>query len=155
MLNFDQLQDAIAAAKRRFAMVRQKYPHLKASLDLSLPAGQTGINSGPLQILNEFPATVIDDSAKAALLSLLSRQPEDKTSANPSRQTREQMDHLASQLKYDGKCQVELRFHELNYDLVWQLQADDLVDRNLTPQTRASIRIVLGTLAHFAGAALP
>jgi hypothetical protein len=33
--------------------------------------------------------------------------------------------------------------------LVWKLQADELVDRNLTPQTKASIRIVLGTLAHF------
>ena len=31
-----------------------------------------------------------------------------------------------------------------------QLQADELVDRELTPQTPASIRIVLGTLAAFA-----
>ena len=58
----------------------------------------------------------------------------------------EKLDQLLSQLKYDEKCQVELRFNDLNYDLVWKLQTDDLIDRNLTPQTKASIRIVLGTL---------
>jgi hypothetical protein len=45
---------------------------------------------------------------------------------------------------------VEIRFNDLTYDLVWKLQKDDLVDRDLTPQTKASICIVLGTLAQFA-----
>jgi hypothetical protein len=61
------------------------------------------------------------------------------------------LDELAPQLKYDEKCQVEIRFNRLNYALIWKLQADDLVDRKLTLQTKASIRIVLGTLAQFAG----
>lgn len=38
---------------------------------------------------------------------------------------------------------------DLEYALIAHLQADDLVDRELTPQTRASIRIVLGSLAAF------
>ena len=38
---------------------------------------------------------------------------------------------------------------DLKFDLVWKLQVDDLVDRDLTPQTKASICIVLGTLAQF------
>lgn len=38
---------------------------------------------------------------------------------------------------------------DLDYALIAHLQADDLVDRELTPQTRASIRIVLGALAAF------
>lgn len=62
----------------------------------------------------------------------------------------ERLNHLATELKYDGACQVEMRFNDLNYELIWQLQADELVNRNLTPQTKASIRIVLGTLAQFA-----
>ncbi len=150
MLNLDQLQSAVAAAKRRFALIRKKYPDLKAYLVLSLPVGQTGIDSSPTQILDEFPAMVIDDGAKAALLNLRSLQSEAKTNPEAERRMREQMDQLASQLTYDEKCQVEIRFNDLNYDLVWKLQADDdLVDRSLTPQTRASIRIVLGTLAYF------
>jgi hypothetical protein len=59
------------------------------------------------------------------------------------------LDQLAPQLKYYGECQVEIRFNRLNYELIWKLQVDDLVCRNLTPQTKASIRIVLGTLAQF------
>ncbi len=150
MLNLTQLQTAVAAAKRRFALIRKKYPELKAYIVLSLPVGQTGIDSSPTQILHEFPAMVIDDAAKASLLNLRSRQSETKTGPEVDRRMREQMDQLASQLTYDEKCHIEIRFNDLNYDLVWKLRADDdLVDRNLTPQTRASIRIVLGTLAHF------
>lgn len=93
---------------------------------------------------------VIDDAAKASLLNLRSRQSETKTGPAAERRMKDQMEHLASQLTYDDKCQVEIRFNDLNYNLVWKLRADDdLVDRNLTPQTRASIRIVLGTLARF------
>lgn len=36
------------------------------------------------------------------------------------------------------------------YEPISKLQSDELVDRELIPQTRASIRIVLGTLANFA-----
>jgi len=42
---------------------------------------------------------------------------------------------------------IEIRFKELKYDeVIWPLQQDPLVDRLRTPQTRASIRIVLGTI---------
>ena len=119
MLNFDQLQVAVAAAKRQFELIRKKYPNLKAYLVMSLPSGQTGIDSSPTQILSEFPAMVIEDGSPGP--------------------------------KYDEKTQVEIRFNDLKFDLVWKLQVDDLIDRNLTPQTKASIQIVLGTLAQFAG----
>jgi len=117
MMNLDQLQVAVAAAKRQFDLIRKKYPNLNAYLVMSLPSGQTGIDSSPAQILREFPAMVVDDGTP--------------------------------QSKYDGQAQVEIRFNDLKFDLVWKLQADDLVDRNLTPQTKASIQIVLGTLAQF------
>ena len=73
MLSFDQLQIAVAAAKRRFDLIRKKYPGLKAYLVMSLPGGQTGIDSAPTQILSEFPAMVVDDNAKTSALDLLSR----------------------------------------------------------------------------------
>ena len=150
MLNLDQLQVAVAAAKRQFDLIRKKYPDLKAYLVLSLPGGQTGIDSSPTQILGEFPAMVVDDSTKTGALNILSQQSETNTGTEMERRMKEQLDQLASQLKYDAKCQVEIRFNDLKYDLVWKLQVDDLIDRNLTPQTKASIRIVLGTLAQFA-----
>jgi hypothetical protein len=163
MLNLDQLQIAVAGAKRRFDQIRNKYPDLKArllngqpasALVLSLPGGQTGIDSSPVDILSKFPAMVVDDSTKASALNLLSRVKilEAQAATGPeTERLKKQLDQLAPQLKYDEQCRVEIRFNDLKYDLVWKLQADDLIDRNLTPQTKASIRIVLGTLAQFAG----
>jgi hypothetical protein len=161
MLNLDHLQVAVAAANRQFDLIGKKHPDLKAKLwngkaasvlVLSLPGGQTGIDSPPIQILNEFPAMVVDDSARTSALNLLSRfkllEPEAATGPETER-LRQQLDQLAPQLKYYGECQVEIRFNRLNYELIWKLQVDDLVCRNLTPQTKASIRIVLGTLAQF------
>jgi hypothetical protein len=95
---------------------------------------------------------VVDDSNKNTALDFQSSlellEWKDKKSLEIER-LKEQLDQLAHQLNYDEKCQVEIRFNDLKYDLIWKLQADDLVDRNLTPQTKASIRIVLGTLAQF------
>jgi hypothetical protein len=147
MLTHGQMQTAITAAKQRFALIRGKYPELKGYLVVSSPNGQTGIDSSPAQILEEFPTMVIADDAKASLLNFPSRQAESKIEAG----TQQKLKELASRLNYDEKCQVEIRFNGLNYDLIWKLQMDDLIDRSLTPQTKASIRIVLGTLAHFAG----
>lgn len=42
--------------------------------------------------------------------------------------------------------QIQLRFGDLDYDLISRLQTDPLVDRALTSQSRASIRISLGSL---------
>ena len=163
MLNLDQLQVAVAAAKRRFDLLQNKHPDLKAKLwngepvshlVLSLPGGQTGIDSSPTQILREFPAMVVGDDAKASALNLLSRLKilDWKAITGPeTERVKEQLTRVAPQLKYDEQCQVEIRFNDLTYDLVWKLQKDDLVNRDLTPQTKASICIVLGTLSRFAG----
>ena len=163
MLNLDQLQVAVAAAKRRYDQLRKKYPDLAARfphgkpvavLVMSSQDGQTGIDSPPTHILSEFPAMVVDDSTKTSALDLQSRLKlleSEATTGPETERLRQQLDQLAPQLKYDEKCQVEIRFNRLNYDLIWKLQVDDLVCRNLTPQTKASIRIVLGTLAQFAG----
>jgi hypothetical protein len=148
VLNHDQLSAALAVAKQRFALLRKKYPQLKADLVWSLPGGQAGIDSSPVQILNEFSSMVVDDAAKANALRLL-----DQLEAQAGSETgwqKEQLKLLVAKLQYHAHCQVELRFSELNYALIWQLQVDALVDRQLTPQTKASILIVLGTLAHFA-----
>jgi hypothetical protein len=161
MLNLDQLHVAVAAAKRQFDLLRNQYPELKAKLlngkpaailVMSLPGGQTGIDSSPTQILDEFPAMIVDDSIKVSALALLSRLKlleSEATTSPEAERLRNQLDKLALQLKYDEQCQVEIRFNRLNYDLIWKLQVADLVDRSLTPQTKASIRIVLGTLAQF------
>ncbi len=48
---------------------------------------------------------------------------------------KDQFANLADELGYDGNCQVEVRFDAFEYELLWQLQSDELVDRALMPQT--------------------
>jgi hypothetical protein len=158
MLNQAQFQTAIAAAKQRFGLLTRKYPELlqperpglNPYLVLTLDGKQTGIGSAPDHILKECSAMVVDDVARASALRLLSRLKGAAATDSEKRDLRREFEELAAQFKYDETCQVELRFKEVNYGLIWKLQADELVDRNLTPQTKASIRIVLGTLAQFA-----
>ena len=148
-LNHEQFQVAVAGAIRHFSLIRKKCPDLKASLVLSLLGEQTKIDSSPKDILREFPALVVDDKAKARMLRFLNEPLPEKPSEAQKKQWSERLRDLAEDLKFDGNVQVDLRFHNLNYDLIWKLQSDDLVDRNLTPQTKASIRIALGTIHSF------
>jgi hypothetical protein len=93
----------------------------------------------------------LNDAAKALILDFLKTpEPKDASAAEKER-LKDQFANLADELGYDGNCQVEVRFDAFEYELLWQLQSDELVDRALTPQTRASIRIVLGTISQFAG----
>ncbi len=42
---------------------------------------------------------------------------------------------------------IEVRFSRPNLDTIFAMQSDPLVSQKDTPQTRASVRIVLGTLS--------
>jgi len=149
ILSHDQFHAAIKAAQKRFSLIREKYPDLKAYLVLSLAGGQTGLGSAAKEMLKDCPALLVNDNAKDRLVAFLKiPEPKDASEAEKTR-LKEQYQQLAEQLSFDGSHQVEIRFSTLSYELVWLLQTDELVDRNLTPQTRASIRIVLGTLAAF------
>ena len=151
MLNYDELQMAIGAAKRHFHLLQQKYPKLKAYLVISLPGGQIDIDDGLIKMLENFPAMVVDGPQKAKAIDLFSLLPGKEKDPAGRRHLEQQLHELAGQLHYDEACQVEIRFHDLVFDLVWKLQVDELVDRGATPQTKAAIQIVLGTLAKFKG----
>ena len=150
MLNYEQLQTAANAASLHFKLIGQKYPGLKAYLVYSTTAGQAMLGGSPAQILDEFPAMIFDDVNKARALPLLERSKIDTLPASEKMRVNEDLAKIGRLFKFDDQSQVELRFSELDYKLIWQLQTDELVDRQLTPQTRASIRIVLCKVEHFA-----
>ncbi len=146
-LNLSQFQEALAAANRYFAEIRKKYPTLRAYLVLSLRGGQTKLDNELPDSIREFPSLLLDGTAKTKTLELIKKL-RPKESTKPEQiQLKAELKEMAKDLEFDGRVQVELRFHDLDYDLIWKLQSDDLVDRELTPQTRASINIVLGTLS--------
>ncbi len=145
-LGISQFQEALAAANRHFANIRKKYPALRAYLVLSSRGGQTKLDSELVDSIREFPSLLLDNTAKTKTLELIKKL-KPKESTKPEQiQLKDELKELAGDLEFDGSIQAELRFHDLDYDLIWKLQTDDLVDRELTPQTRASIRIVLGTI---------
>jgi len=149
-LNSGQLEQSIAAANRHFSLIRKKYPQLRAYLAISLLGDQTSINSSLERMIAEYPALMVDGHAKNLILNFLKEPLPEKSTEAQKKTWKVRFQRLANDLEFDGNAQVALVFHELDYDLLWKLQADELVDRQLTPQTKASIRIVLGTVDHFA-----
>ena len=146
-LDLSQFQEALAAANQQFARIRKKYPSLRAYLVLSLRGGQTKLDNELVDSIREFPSLLLDNPAKTKALELIKKL-KPKESTKPKQiQLKAELKDLAKDLEFDGSVQVELRFHDLDYNLIWKLQSDDLVDRDLTPQTRASINIVLGTIS--------
>lgn len=145
-LSLGEFQEAIAAAKRQFLSIREKYPNLRAYLVLALRGSQIEIDSPLRKMIKEFPAVLAAGAVKNKMLKLLKEpQPEKPTDAE-KKAWEDRFQTLAKELEFEGETQIEIRFGNLDYDLVWMLQADELVDRILTPQSRASIRIVLGTI---------
>jgi hypothetical protein len=51
----------------------------------------------------------------------------------------------------DENARIEVRIHILRHSLIRKLKKDPLIDRELTMQSDASIRIVMGTLDTLAG----
>ena len=150
-LDLCQFQEALAAANRHFAEIRKEYPTLRAYLVLSLRGSQIKPDSELAGSIREFPSLLVDSPAKTKMLELIKKL-KPKESTKPEQiQLKAKLKEMAKDLEFDGSVQVELRFHELDYDLIWKLQSNELVDRELTPRTRASIRIVLGTVSRFSG----
>lgn len=139
------------AALSRFAELKAKYSELRAWIVASSPTGQVDLDASIEKIAEEFPAMLIDTEAKTTLLGMIRARPPREASYEATAKWCQELMITAELLEFDGSLQVEIRFHALIYDLVAKLQRDPLVDRERTPQTRASIRIVLGTLIGFAG----
>lgn len=132
-------------AKKTLSELKSKYPGLDAYLVYSSRLGQSNLGNKPEVLLKEFPEMFRDAPEKTKALQLL--QDLKKDEQNKGRDKKDKtLSRILSELALDSSVQIELRFGQLNYSLVAQLQHDSLVDRVLTPQTPASIRIVLGVI---------
>lgn len=148
-VTYQQLCFAIAHAENRFARLRQKYPRMKAYLVISLQGAQAGELSHPDLILRQFP-TLISGGSKTAELHLHLKIPIPEREEYTARAERLKLfQSYAEVCTYRAEAQFELRFHHLDYDLIRELQKEELINQTLTPQTKASIRIVLGSIKEF------
>lgn len=176
-IDHPRFMKTLAAAKNQFTLLKQKHPGMKAWLVISSPAGQTNLDNDPVTMLGELPRLFHHNPATTAIPSIardLDRakaskreqesgrlkklKPKEKLAierglaqlADRIASLEAQIGPLVSSLMFDGNFLIEIRFRELDYDLLRKLRNDPLTDRGLTPQTGASIRIVLGTISGFA-----
>lgn len=126
---------AMTRGEAIFQQLKKQYPALKGYLVFSLPSGQCDLTDNMEDILSEFPGMIQDSKAKAEAVSLISK----KVSIQQLLK-KEELD-----IKEDTS--IEIRFKDqVIFDLIFALQKDPLVSQEHTPQTRASIRIVLGRI---------
>ena len=149
MITFKGLEAAVAASKGIFAKLQSEYPDMRAYLVLAHHGQQTELTSNPIQILDDCDQMVAADEVKREALRLLAEKGRLETKGANQKAVQELSGKLTARgrgLRINPEVQVEIRFHTLRYALVWALQSNPLIDQALTPQTKASIRIVLGTL---------
>ena len=142
---------AVNAGSQILKKLQVEHPKLKAYLVLTHEAKQVDLTTNPTEILANCDPMVVASPAKQKAMGLLA----EKKRLEAAGGNKAALDQIAKDLEVHAKgfqfvraAQVEVRFATLKYELVWALQKHPLVDQELTPQTRAAIRIVLGNIGN-------
>ncbi len=149
MIGCEGLEAAEAASRGILAKLQAEHPDLRAYLVMAHRGRQTELTTNPIVILESCDQMVVDDAAKREALRLLAEMKRLEAKGANQKAVHDLSNKLTTrgrELRYNSEVQVEIRFHVLRYALVWALQSNPLIDHQLTPQTKASIRIVLGTV---------
>jgi hypothetical protein len=167
------LEKTVEHAKAIFQEIKEKYTGLTgylvfASPPGSSPWGQCEITGNMSTLLadkkdnqdQEALRNMIQDSIhKREAIELIKQiaEYEDNKKKSHSSKTKGSVDQTIEKMKNDLSLHlemlemrddvlIEVRFDRLLYDLIFALQKDSLVSQEHTPQTKASIQIVLGTV---------
>ena len=158
-MNITELVIVAGKANTLFKKIKEKYPKLAGYLVYSSPHGQCNLTTDLFEILKAFPAMIVDSSQKEKTMTLvqtivlLEKEKKDNVNAKETvtekiKQLKNDLSQMINELVLRDDTFVEIRFDEkkVNLPLIDELRKDELVSRVHTPQTKASIRIVLGTL---------
>ena len=121
---------------------------MKAYLVLALRGEQASDLTNLESILRGFPSIISGDNSANFRRHLKATKQQNGKSYELV-EWHKLFQQYAENSNYLGEAQFELRFNYLDFDLIRQLQQDELVNQQLTPQTKASIRIVLGAVVEF------
>jgi hypothetical protein len=150
----DQLCIAVNHANKLLKKINEKYDKLKIDLVFSSQAGQCKLTTDLIEILKQFPDMVEDSDNKKFGLKLIEQiSLLEKEKKETSLSTKDKIRKLSYDLNafkdsvvVKKETFIELRFPRQNLEQIFEMQKDPLVSQKYTPQGRASIRIVLGTL---------
>ena len=156
---------AIDTAKSAFKTMMDNAPELKdlkGYLVFSSPHGQCELTDDPLEalrILKEFPTMISESEFKGKGIDLIETiqglEGELKNAARGNTKTEiqkkiENASNLLNanlhKIKFKEDTFIEVRFKRPILDLIFKMQKNPFVSQVHTPQSKTSIRIVLGTL---------
>jgi hypothetical protein len=158
----EDLISAIDKANDLFNKISSEYADMagmKPSLVLSSVYGQCELTDNPSKILIEFPTMISESEYKDKIGKLLETMQDLKTQlkyASRGKMKKEIQEKIKkasfnlnanlNKMKFKKDTFIEIRFERPILDIVFKLKKDSLVSQVHTPQSQASIRIVLGTL---------
>lgn len=156
-IDLEALRLASGKAAKLAGDLRKEYPTLKPYLVLTIKGAYVNADSPLESMLREVPELFVSNDAKTAILKhlqktapagLLKKGNEDKLKRWVAAWKRK-FEELSADLRLVPDSLFEIRFGHLDYEEIWRMQKDEQVDAVRTPRTKASIRIVLGSLADF------
>jgi len=152
-MNVTKLKTVVEKSNLIFEKLKTKYSKLDGHLVFSSPDGQCEITPNVADILNLFPQMIVDSRTKEKCLNLLQKiteiEAENKKNIGKPKsfeKYKNQLSESINNLEIKEDTFVEIRFKGPNLDLIFELQNEELISQKHTPQTKASIRIVLGNL---------
>ena len=150
----DRLQIAVKHANVLFKKIMNIYDQLGGYLVLSSETDQCSISDDPTTILKNLPSLIEDSENKRFVLNLIEqisqlekdKQAMSQTSLNKLAKLNRDLNTFKDNLFVKKETFVEIRFSKQNLEQIYEMQKDPLISKVHTPQSSASIRIVLGTL---------
>jgi len=158
----EDLISAIEKANNLFKKISNEYAAMagmEGYLVLSSMYGQCKLTDDPLEILINFPAMISESEYKDKVSKLRETVQDLETQlkyASPGKMKKEIQEKIKkaslnlnanlNKIEFKGDTFIEIRFEKPILDLIFELKRDPLVSQVHTPQSQASIRIVLGTL---------
>ena len=158
-MNDTELSIVAGKTNTLFKEIKEKYPNLAGYLVYSSTHGQCNLTTDLFEISKAFPVMIVESRQKEKALglvqSIVSLEKEKKDNMNAKETVTEKIKQLKNNfLQMIDKVElredtfVEIRFDEkkVNLSLIDELRKDELVSQVHTPQSKASVRIVLGTI---------
>ena len=152
-MNHSKLEIAVGRSNIIFKKLNEKYSKIDGYLVFSSPYGQCRLTTDRTRILDSFPQMIVDDKQKEKVLHLLEKvseiESEDKKVSGKQKSSEKfklKLTEAVTDLEFKDDTFVEIRFNHGNLDLIFELKQDELISQEHTPQTKASIQVVLGTI---------
>ena len=155
-----EIPNIIKSIEEHYKKIKAKYVGIDAYVVFSDNSGQCSLKASAVDRLLYLPSMYLDSELKKSAAELLKYreglnkqlQQANKEEASLIRNNldgvNKELDEKVKALSVNPLIRVELRFNDLDHDMIKRLRQDELVDVGLTPQI-AGIRIVLGTINDF------